>query len=104
VACGKQISTENGIRSCDLPTGHTEMHHAKHPGGQIVDPYRRKVDGHSPFHDSEGHALLAVDVAPLEMEWPQEGQNEAVRRNEEVRARPKSSAQSRGADNSSPTE
>ena len=70
MGCEKQISTENGILTCDGKAAHKGMHHAVHKGGEVP-----AID-HSKTKD--GDPILR-DVERLEIEWPQEGMNEPVR-------------------------
>ena len=67
--CERQISTENGILTCDLTRGHKGMHHARSAGGKLP-----AID-HSKTKDGEP---IFVDREPLDIQWPQEGMNEPV--------------------------
>jgi len=68
--CDKQISTENGILTCDKPKGHKGMHHSKHEGGRLpaIDFSKTK----------DGDPIFRENVPSLDIEWPQEGMNEPV--------------------------
>ena len=68
--CRKQISTDNGVLTCDRKDGHEGRHHAKHPGNRIrcinPDDTRHTEENQ---HQREG---CMVTNPPLELEWPQE--------------------------------
>ena len=68
-SCGKGISTENGVLTCDGKIGHKDQHHAKHGGGQIPTTDFAKT--------KEGDLILRKSEA-LEVWWPQEGDNSPV--------------------------
>lgn len=77
--CKKQISTQNGVLTCDLEEGHEGYHHALHPGGTVPHIDRHKSKEWSPLTDDKGEYLAAREVAPLEIEWPQEAPVEGHR-------------------------
>lgn len=70
-SCERQISTENGVVTCDQKLAHTGMHHAKDDGGDLP-----AID-HSKTKD--GDPIVRRDVPALEIWWPQEGDNSPVR-------------------------
>jgi len=70
-SCERQLSTENGVLTCDQKLGHTGMHHAKNAGGDLP-----AIDG---AKTKEGDPIVRHGVAALEVWWPQEGMNDPVR-------------------------
>lgn len=84
--CDRKISTENGVLACDLADGHAGFHHALHAGGPTVVTDRHKSASPTPFTDRDGNYLAVHEVAPLEIEWPQEGMVEGHRTNADTQA------------------
>src|SRR2546425_146958 len=84
--CDRKISTENGVLTCDLPTGHEGFHHATHAGWTTVVTDRHKSTSPTPFTDSEGNYLAVHEVEPLEIEWPVSKDGEPHRVGKETKA------------------
>ena len=84
--CDRRISTENGVLTCDLPSGHDGFHHAVHPGGTTVAIDRHKSVSPTPFTDAEGNYLAVHEVAPLEIEWPPSAHGVAHRVGKDTKA------------------